>query len=170
MDQLYSVLSTGNTAVVSQMSVPSLFVGQSWVGSVSYLAHELLVGVDVQAAVEGAAFQLVQQDVFPSQERSTLALARMTKEGGGRTLSSGRPAEGGTEGRGESAGRYHSFVYGDLAQGLVRSGQGHGGHHALARDSGQAARQAHLHWLHSPRQDGLYGGVGREGGKAGRVG
>ena len=84
-------------------------------------------------------------------------------------MSSGWPAEGGTEGRGEGAGGYHSFVYGDLAQGLGAS-QRHGGHHALARGPGKAPGQSQLHWLHSPGQDGLYGGVGAEGGQAGRVG
>ena len=83
-------------------------------------------------------------------------------------MSSGGPAERGTEGRGEGAGGHHSFVYGDLAQGLGAS-QGEGGHHALA-GGGQAPGQPQLHGFHSPRQDGLDGGVRGQGGQAGRVG
>ena len=137
----------------------------------SYLAHELLVVGDVQTAVQGAALQLVQQDVLAAQQGGALALPGVAQQGGGRALGCGGAAEGGAEGRGESAGGYHSLVYGDLAQGLG-PGQGHGGHHALPgpRRHGAGLGEGQLQRLDSAGQDGLYGGVGREGGQAGRVG
>ena len=136
----------------------------------SYLAHELLVVGDVQTAVKGAALQLVQQDVLAAQQGGALALPGVAQQGGGRALGCGGAAEGGAEGRGESAGGYHSLVYGDLAQGLG-PGQGHGGHHALPRARQLGGRgQCQLQRLDPPWQYGLDGGVGRQRGQAGGVG
>ncbi len=47
----------------------------------THLAYELLVTVDVQAPVEGAALQLVQEDVLSPEERGRLALPRMAEAG-----------------------------------------------------------------------------------------
>ena len=60
--------TTDNTAVVRCPSPQCLWVRLGLINIWTHLAHELLVGVDVQAAVQSAALQLVQQDVFPSQQ------------------------------------------------------------------------------------------------------
>ena len=58
-----------NTPVVRSVVPHCLWVTSlSSQSVISYLADQLLVRVDIQAAVEGAAFQLVQQDVFPAQQ------------------------------------------------------------------------------------------------------
>ena len=85
--------------------------------------------VDVQAPVEGAALQLVQQDVLSPEQRGRLALARMAE--------AGRDWRGPTQGhgaqrRGEAGRGDHSFVDRHLGQGLgyghlAGGGHGHGG-------------------------------------------
>ena len=89
--------------------------------------------IDVQAPVEGAALQLVQEDVLAAQQRGRLPLPRMAEA----RRDGRRPTQGdGTQGRREAGRGYHSFVDRHLGQGLcgqrregrlTRGGHGHRG-------------------------------------------
>ena len=105
--------------------------------------------------MERAALQLVQQDVLPTQEGGALPLPGVAGEGGGRCS-----AEGGAEGRGQGAGRYHSFMNRDFLQRLWR---GYAGNHALWNTGG--LRGGQLEWLHPGH--GLHGALRGEGGEGG---
>ena len=96
--------------------------------------------VDVQAPVQGAALQLVQEDVLSPEQRGRLALPRMAearRDGRG-------PAQGdGAQGRGEAGRGDHSFVDRHLGQGL--GGQRR---HGDLAGGGHGHRGGRLQWLH----------------------
>ena len=128
----------------------------------AHLADELLLGGDVEAAVQRAALHLVQQDELAAEQRGALALARVARQRGGRALGAGGAgAQRGAEGGREGAGRHHSFMNGDFLQGL--GGHAEAGHHALARTRprhARARRQGQLQRL-DPRQGGVRGRGGQ---------